>query len=103
MTADSAPDHAGSSFEDFLREDGTLDQIDAVAVKRVLAWRLAEEMRARKVSKLAIARRMGTSRTQVDRLLDPENASVQLDTILRAARALDLRLSIRVDPVERTG
>ncbi|NHN92316.1 XRE family transcriptional regulator [Acetobacter sicerae] len=89
-----------SSFEDFLIEDGSLDDVDAIALKRVIAWQLADKMRADGMTKTAMAHSMSTSRTQVDRLLDPENTKVQLDTVQRAAKALSLRMSLRFDPIE---
>jgi hypothetical protein len=82
----------GSRFDDFLREQGTYAQTQAVAIKRVLAWQLAEEMKKQNLTKSAMAKRMETSRSQLDRLLDPENAEVQLDTLTRAARAVDCEL-----------
>src|SRR5487761_1852484 len=84
----------GSSFDEFLAEEGLLDQATMVAQKRVLAWQLAKAMRERKITKAALARRMRTSRSALDRLLDPRNASVTLATMGRAAAALGKRLSI---------
>jgi DNA-binding Xre family transcriptional regulator len=91
-------DHSGSSFDSFLEEDGILDEVEAVAVKRVIAWQLAEAMKAGNISKKAMALRMGTSRSQLDRLLDPENSAVHLQTIAKAARAVGKRL--RLDMVD---
>ena len=82
----------GSRVDDFLREQGTYAQTQAVAIKRVLAWQLAEEMKKQKLTKSAMAKRMETSRSQLDRLLDPENAEVQLETLTRAARAVNCEL-----------
>ena len=82
----------GSRFGDFLREQGTYAQTQAVAIKRVLAWQLAEEMKKQSLTKSAMAKRMETSRSQLDRLLDPENAEVQLETLARAARAVNCEL-----------
>ena len=89
-------DHSGSSFDDFLEEEGILDEVDAVAIKRVVAWQLAEAMKAGRITKKAMAERMGTSRSQLDRLLDPANGAVHLDTIAKAARAVGKRLSIEM-------
>ena len=86
--------HIGTSFESFLIEEGTLEQADAVAQKRVLAWQLAEAMRRQRVTKAQMARRMKTSRAALDRLLDPDNPSVTLATMGRAASALGKRLAI---------
>jgi len=86
----------GSSFDDFLREEGTYEETQAVAIKRVIAWALAEAMEDQGLSKAEMARRMKTSRSQLDRLLDPENADVKLDTLARAAKATgrELRLEL---------
>lgn len=89
-------DHSGSSFESFLEEEGILDEVDAVAIKRVLAWQLSEAMKKRKLSKKAMAERIGTSRSQLDRLLDPENGAVHLQTMAKAARAVGKRLRIEM-------
>jgi antitoxin HicB len=89
-------DHSGSSFDSFLEEQGIREEVEAVAVKRVLAWQLQQAMRKQQKTKQAMARQLHTSRSQLDRLLDPGNVSVTLDTITRAARALGKRLIIRV-------
>jgi DNA-binding phage protein len=89
-------DHSGSSFDSFLEEEGILEEVEAVAIKRVIAWQLAEAMRTSKVSKKTMAERMGTSRSQLDRLLDPENGSVHLQTIAKAARAIGKRLRVEM-------
>lgn len=88
--------HIGSSFDDFLKEEGVYEEVTATAVKRVLAWQLEQSRRAQGISKSELARQMQTSRTQVDRLLDPTNTQVQLDTIQRAAKALGRRLVIEL-------
>jgi antitoxin HicB len=89
-------DHTGSTFDSFLEEEGILDDVNAVAIKRVIAWQLSEAMKAGHVTKKAMAERLGTSRSQLDRLLDPENSAVHLDTIARAARAVGKRLRIEM-------
>ena len=89
-------DHSGSSFDSFLQEEGIQEEVEAVAIKRVLAWQLQQAMRKQQKSKQTMARQLHTSRSQLDRLLDPQNVSVTLDTITRAARALGKRLIIRV-------
>jgi DNA-binding phage protein len=91
-------DHSGSTLDSLLEEDGILAEVEAVAVKRVIAWQLRKIMKAGGITKTAMAARLGTSRAQLDRLLDPENATVQLDTIARAARAVGKRL--RIDMVD---
>jgi antitoxin HicB len=90
----SAFDYSGSSFDSFLEEEGLLDEVEASTIKKVIAWQLAETMKAQGVSKKAMAERMGTSRSQLDRLLDPRNPHVHLTTIARAARAVGKRLQI---------
>jgi DNA-binding phage protein len=89
-------DHSGSTFDSFLEEEGILDEVDALAIKRVIAWQLSQAMKAGNVTKKAMAARIGTSRSQLDRLLDPENGAVQLETIARAARAVGKRLRIEM-------
>jgi antitoxin HicB len=89
-------DHSGSSFDSFLEQEGIREEVEAVAVKRVLAWQLEQAMQEQQKTKQAMAKQLHTSRSQVDRLLDPRNISVTLDTITRAARALGKRLIIRV-------
>jgi antitoxin HicB len=93
------PKHLGSDFDDFLREEGFLEDAEAVATKRVLAYQIAKAMEQRKLSKAAMARQMGTSRSSLDRLLDPQVPSVTLLTIERAARVLGKR--VRIEMVER--
>ncbi len=93
-------DHSGSTFDSYLEEEGIREEVEAVAIKRVLAWQFERAMQKQRKSKQAMARRLRTSRSQLDRLLDPQNVSVQLDTIARAARALGKRLIIRVADVK---
>jgi antitoxin HicB len=88
--------HTGSTLDSFLEEEGIREEVEAVAVKRVLAWQLTEAMRKKKKTKQALARQLNTSRSQLDRLLDPENISVSLDAIARAAKALGKRVIIRI-------
>ena len=87
----------GSSFEDFLIEDGIHEEVAALAVKRVLAWQIEQEMAAQGITKAKMAIRMNTSRSQLDRLLDPLNDKVQLDTIHRAAAAIGKKLIIGLE------
>lgn len=86
----------GSSFDDFLEDEGILDEVTEIAVKRVLAYQLAEEMKAKKITKAALARQMQTSRSQIDRLLDPEREGVTLGTIIKAARVVGRRLELQL-------
>ncbi|MBC8378261.1 MAG: XRE family transcriptional regulator [Planctomycetes bacterium] len=88
--------HTGSSFDDFLEEQGTLAETEAVAVKRVIAFQLEQEMKAKNLSKAAMARNMKTSRAALDRLLDPENPSVTLLTLENAALALNKTLAVQM-------
>src|SRR5437763_1656570 len=88
--------HTGSTFDSFLEEEGIREEVEAVALKRVFAWQLAEAMRKKKKTKQALAKELRTSRSQLDRLLDPENIAISLDTISRAAKALGKRLIIRI-------
>ena len=90
------PDYSGSTFDSFLEEEGIRDAVDAIALKRVLAWQLEQAMRRQQKTKLAMAKQLRTSRSQLDRLLDPQNVSVTLDSITRAAAALGKRVIIRV-------
>lgn len=90
------PGSVGSSFDDFLEDEGILDEVTELAVKRVLAYQLAEEMKARKITKAALARQMQTSRSQIDRLLDPEHEGVTLGTIIKAARVVGRRLELQL-------
>jgi antitoxin HicB len=89
--------HRGSKFDDFLREQAIFDEVQAAAVKRALAEAIEESMKEGKVSKVEMARRMGTSRSQLDRVLDPAYTAVQLDTLIKAASAVgrDLRISLK--------
>ena len=86
--------HIGSNFDAFLKEEGTFADIEAVAVKRVLAHQLQRSMRAKRLTKTAMAKRMGTTRAQLDRLLDPENPSATLATLVKAASAVGKRVKI---------
>jgi antitoxin HicB len=88
--------HLGSNFDDFLREEETLEDTTAVAIKRVLAYQIQEEMKQRNLSKAVLAKKMKTSRSSVDRLLDPGNPSVTLQTLERAASALDKKLIVEL-------
>lgn len=88
--------HTGSTFDSFLEDEGIREEVEAVAVKRVISWQLAEAMKKKKKTKQALARELNTSRSQLDRLLDPQNITVSLDTITRTAKALGKRLIIRI-------
>jgi antitoxin HicB len=88
--------HIGSSLDDFLEEEGILEETRAIALKETIAWQVQQAMQKEKISKIEMARRMRTSRAALDRLLAPGNASVTLQTLARAARAVgrDLRIEL---------
>ena len=88
--------HIGSNFDDFLQEHNLLDECESSAVKRVLSWQLEQAMKESKISKAELARRMHTSRAGVDRLLNPANQAVTLQTMEKAARAVNRRLSLEL-------
>jgi len=87
-------EHVGSNFDDFLAEEGLLAETEAVAVKRVIAYQIEQFMKEQNLSKTQMSHRMMTSRAALERLLDPGNQSVTLQTLDRAARALGKRLQI---------
>jgi predicted thioesterase len=86
----------GSSFDNFLAEEGLLDAVDEAAVKQVIAWQIARAMQLQALSKSAMAEAMQTSRSQLDRLLDPANTGVALHTLFRAAAVLGKRLKVEL-------
>ena len=88
--------HTGSSFDDFLKEDGIYVEVQARALKRALAEQLDDAMQSSKLSKVSMAQRMATSRSQLDRVLDPGNLSIQLDTLIKAASAVGRTVEIRL-------
>jgi antitoxin HicB len=88
--------HIGSDFDDYLQEQGLLAEASATARKRVLAYQIQQAMQRRKLSKTAMAHRMRTSRASLNRLLDPENGSVTLQTLERAAEAVGMRLRVEL-------
>ncbi len=89
--------HIGSSFDDFLEEEGIRAEVEAVALKRVIAWQIQQAMKEQKMTKAALAAAMNTSRSQLDRLLDPENESLTLSTLSSAAHALGKRIDFRLE------
>ena len=82
----------GSSFDDFLAEEGLLEDANATAAKRVIAWQLAEAMKQAGITKTEMAARMHTSRAAVNRVLDENDTALTLDTLSKAAAALGCRL-----------
>jgi antitoxin HicB len=93
--SESAPG-LGPSVDEWLDEEGIREEVDAGAVKRVIAWQLAQEMKARGMTKEALAKSLHTSRTQVSRLLDPNNNQVQLSSLMSAAAALGRKLRVEL-------
>jgi len=91
----------GSTFEDFLDQEGILEDVQAAAIKRVLAAQLEEQRKARRITKTALAKRMKTSRGALDRLFDPDNTSVTLTTLSRAATALGAQIELTLVPSRR--
>jgi antitoxin HicB len=88
--------HIGGLFDDFLKEEGIYEEVQATAIKRVLAWQLEQAMKQRKITKIEMARRMETSRAQLDRLLDPDNESVTLATLTRAAAIVGRKIRLEL-------
>ena len=86
----------GSAFDEFLKGEGTYEAIQSVAIKRVLAWQIEKAMKKQRLSKTKMARRMETSRSQLDRLLDPDSNSVTLETLTRAARAIGRQVKLEL-------
>ena len=86
----------GQRLDDFLKEQGTYDEVHTTAIKRVIAWQLAEAMKARHITKSEMAKRMNTSRSQLNRLLDPEVQGVELQTLSRAAQILGRNLRVEL-------
>jgi len=88
--------HLGSSLEEFLEEDGTLEQATTVALKRVFAYQIRAAMKHIKLTKPKMSKLMHTSRSALDRLLDSENSSVTLNTMNRAANAVGKKLKVEL-------
>lgn len=88
--------HIGSDFDEFLHDEGLLSDAKSVAAKRVIAFQIAREMERAHISQAELARRMRTSRSSVERLLDPANPSVTLSTLERAANAIGKRLTVQL-------
>ena len=88
--------YTGSSFDDFLFEEGLYEEVSAIAIKRVLARQLESEMKRKNLTKTEMAKQMQTSRAQLDRLLDPEKTGVSIETITRAATVVGRQLRIEL-------
>jgi antitoxin HicB len=96
MKGKNANPHIGSNFDDYLESEGLLAEAEAVAIKRVIAFQIARAMEDNDITKTEMARRMNTSRSALNRLLDPENESITLQTLERAAQALGKRLRLEI-------
>ena len=88
--------HSGTNFDDYLIAEGVFEEVQAKALKRALAEQLSDAMQSGNLSKVVMAQRMVTSRSQLDRVLDPDNLSIQLDTLIKAARAVGKTVEIRL-------
>jgi len=86
----------GSNFDDFLREEGLLEVVEAAALKKVIAVALAKTMKRKHVSVAALAKKLGTSRAAVNRVLDEQNTSITLHTLTKAASAVGCRLKLEI-------
>ena len=86
----------GDSFDSFLKYEGILEQVENVAIKRIIAFQLQEEIKKKKITKAKLARQMKTSRSSLDRLLDPENEAVTFKTLKKAASVLGKRLIVQL-------
>jgi hypothetical protein len=91
----------GSYFDDFLAEDGILEECEAAAMKEMIAEQIQKAMRDQKLTKSAVSRKMRTSRRALDRLLDPRNTSVTLHTLNKAAHAVGRRVEIKLEKAAR--
>jgi antitoxin HicB len=88
--------HLGSSLDTFLKEEGVQEVFEAQAIKEVIAWQLGEAMKAQSISKNGMAKRMKTSRTQIDRLLNPDDGNVTLTTLQRAAEIIGRKVRLEL-------
>lgn len=95
MTSKPNPS-VGSSFDDFLKEEGIHEELTAASIKRVLAWQLREAMTAQGMTKVKMAALMGTSRSQLDRILDPDDVKIQLETLYKAANVLGREVRVEL-------
>ena len=88
--------HRGSTLDSFLESEGTLSEFQAKAIKEVIAWQLAAAMQERKLTKTKLAQLMQTSRTQINRVLDPEDGNVTIETLQRAAALVGRRVQLEL-------
>jgi antitoxin HicB len=89
--------HVGSSLDELLVEDKALEDVTARAMKRVLAWQVQQGMKKRGLTKVAMAKRMQTSRSALDRLLDETDTGLTIDTLARAARGLGYKVKLELE------
>ena len=92
--------HRGSTLDEFLVSERVFEEFQARTIKEVVAWQLAEAMRERKLSKNQLAKQMQTSRTQVDRVLDPDAGNVTIETLQRAAALVGRRVKVELVAAE---
>ena len=95
MTKTKNP-HWGSTLHDFLEEEGIREEATTAAIKKVIAWQLAREMKTKSITKKRLAELMHTSRAQIDRILDPEKGNVTIETLQRAASLLGRQLRLEL-------
>lgn len=88
--------HIGSTLDDFLAQEGMLEEVSARAIKRVIAWQLAEAMKTQGLTKTAMAARMHTSRSMLNRLLNEKDTGLTIETLGRAAQALGYRVKVEL-------
>lgn len=88
--------HLGSDFDDFLAEEGLLAEVEAAAIKKVIAFQIEEEMNKKGWTKKEMAKKMNTSYSSLERLLDPQNASINLQTITKVSLTLGKKLKIEL-------
>jgi DNA-binding Xre family transcriptional regulator len=86
--------HIGSSFDSFLEEEGLLEEAEAIAIKRVIAYQLEEEIKKRNINKTELAEQLNTSRAAINRILDPDNTSISLKTLEKLAKFFGKKLKI---------
>ncbi|MGE0109816.1 MAG: helix-turn-helix domain-containing protein [Bdellovibrionales bacterium] len=96
MNKDIEKGCVGSSFEDFLKDQDLYEAATEQAIKKVVAYQLAEKMKEQGITKVEMAKRLETSRAQLDRLLDPQNDKITIATLARAAKAVGRSLSIEL-------
>jgi antitoxin HicB len=94
--------YSGTNFDDFLKEEGIFEDVQAKALKRAIAEQIEDSMQAANLTKMAMAEKMATSRSQLERVLDPNNVSIQLDTLIKAARAVGKVVEIKIKRAKKT-